>query len=354
MNSSPPSNKVSVIIPARDSGTVLGECLAALKMSSFPIHEIIVVNDSSGDDTLLVAKQHAVKTIDLDRPAGANYCRNRGAAEASGDILLFLDSDVVVKVDTIQKMMSYFLDETVDAVVGLYSSHHRHQNLASQYKNLWIRFSYLKCGPRIDWIFGAVSAIRKSVVGKVRGFDRRLLMANGGEDLELGKRMTASAHNILLKPEIEVEHLKRHSLLSLLKNDFARSQGFVRLAGKLGELGDSLHKGFVNVYPAFVVSTLVSSLMLVSAALGFWFKPAWWLFVILAMTYIALNFSFLKYYARHRGLKSALAVVPLIISDHAVCCLGSAWGLISWLKNDAWAARTETAFTGISTGSEVE
>ena len=42
-----------------------------------------------------------MKTIDLDRPYGANYCRNKGATVASGDILSFMDSDVLVEVDTI-------------------------------------------------------------------------------------------------------------------------------------------------------------------------------------------------------------------------------------------------------------
>jgi glycosyltransferase involved in cell wall biosynthesis len=332
MNFQTPSKTVSVIIPARDSENVLGKCLDAVKASVYPVHEIIVVNDGSLDKTSSVAKQRSVKTIDLDCPYGANYSRNRGAAEASGDILLFLDSDVVVQVDTIQHIMSCFSENSVDAIVGLYSSEHRHHNLASQYKNLWIRFSYLKSGPRIDWIFGAVSAIRKSAVWKVKGFDRRLFMEHGGDDLELGKRMTASEHNILLKPEIEVEHLKRHSWISLLKNDFARSQGFIQLAGNLGELKGSLRNGFVNVYPAFIFSTLLSWLMLTSAILGLWFRTSWWVFLLLVVIYVSLNLPFLKYFAEHRGAKKVILVLGVIFTDHLVCALGSACGLVRWLR----------------------
>jgi len=344
MNLHPPSNTVTVVIPARDSESVLNECLGALKASSYPVHEIIVVNDGSLDKTSSVAKQHSVKTINLDSPYGANYSRNKGAAAASGDILLFLDSDVVVQADTIRQIMSYFSENSVDAIVGLYSSEHRHHNLASQYKNLWIRFSYLKSGPRIDWIFGAVSAIRKSAVWKVKGFDRRLFMEHGGDDLELGKRMTASEHNILLKPEIEVEHLKRHTLISLLKNDFARSQGFIQLAGNLGELKGSLRKGFVNVYPAFIFSTLLSWPLLTSAVLGFWFKPWWWLFLLLAMIYMGLNLSFLGYFVEQRGAKRSALVLGVIFTDHLVCALGSARGLVRLLrKSRVWPEQSEVA-----------
>ncbi len=41
-----------------------------------------------------------MKTIDLDRPYGADYCRKKGPTVASGDILLFMDRDVLVEVDT--------------------------------------------------------------------------------------------------------------------------------------------------------------------------------------------------------------------------------------------------------------
>lgn len=324
--------KVSVIIPARNSENVLGECLNSLMKSTYPIHEIIVVDDASTDETLSVAGAHPVKTITLGEQFGPNYCRNRGAAVASGDIFLFLDSDVVIQADTIQRIIGHFSQDRVDAVVGFYSARHRHPNLSSQYKNLWIRYSYLKCGPGIDWIFGAVAAIRQEAVWKVRGFDKRILSHQGGDDLELGKRLTNSNHTIRLVPGIEVEHLKQHTLLSLLKNDLARSQGFVQLAGNLGQVGTSLYKGFVNVYPGFVISTLVSWPILVSGVLGIWLHPLWWLTLVLAVSYVSLNIPFLRYFARYRGSVEAVNALGIMFMDHLVCALGSAKGYLGSLR----------------------
>ena len=324
--------KVSVIIPAWNSENVLGECLDGLTRSTYALHEIIVVDDASTDKTLSVAETHAVNTIKLERHFGVNYCRNRGAAIASGDVFLFLDSDVVIQTDTVQRIIGHFSEDRVDAIVGFYSTRHRHSNLSSQYKNLWIRYSYLKCGPAIDWIFGAVAAIRREAVWKVRGFDKKIISDHGGDDLELGKRLTDSKHRILLNPGIEVEHLKRHTLISLLKNDFARSQGFVQLAGSLGQVRTSLYKGFVNIYPGFVLSTLLSWPILVSGVLGIWFHPLWWLSLFLAVIYVSLSIPFLRYFARYRGPVEAVNALGVMFVDHLVCALGSAKGYLRSLR----------------------
>jgi glycosyltransferase involved in cell wall biosynthesis len=333
---------VSVIIPAHNSESTLSICIEAVMASSYPVSEIIVVNDGSSDATSRLARSSGAATIDLDHAHGPNYCRNIGTAIASGEIVLFLDSDVVVQRDTIRRVVEAFTDERVDAIVGIYSSVHRHTNLVSQYKNLWIRFSYLRSGPRIDWIFGAISAIRGNVVRDVQGFDRHIPITHGGDDLELGKRLAKAAHTILIHPEIEVEHLHRHTLTSLWRNDFSRSQGFVVLAGRLGEMGHSVRRGFVNIYPAFVVSTALSWPILGSAVAGVLLPAVWWIPASLGVLYLGLNHRFLAYFVRHRGLLSLVPVVGILWADHLACALGSTWGIVRWMRSD-WLQREANA-----------
>lgn len=330
MNIACSTDRISVIISAHNSELYLDECLNALECSASRVHEIIVVDDGSTDRTLSVAQEHRVKTISLDNVYGTNYCRNTGAKTASGDVLLFIDSDVVVQADTIKRISDCLKDTTVDAVVGVYTVKHRHPGLTSQYKNLWIRFSYLKSGPTIDWIFGAVAAIRREVVQKAGGFDSTIFMKFGGEDLELGKRMVRSHHRIVCDPSAEVEHLKRHTLRSLLRNDYQRSQGFIRLACDLGQVGSAISDGFANIYPSFILSTIFSWPIALSGAVGLWFPSFWWTFSILGATYIGLNTPFYRYFAKHRGRFEAFKVVGLMFLDHLVCTLGSLRGVLRW------------------------
>jgi len=182
----------------------------------------------------------------------------------------------------------------------------------------------------VDWIFGAIAAIRKEAFTKAGGFDRSLFMHKGG-DLELGKRMAHARPSIILNPTVEAEHLKQHTLLSLLRNDLERSQGFVQLAANLGQLAISLTKGFVNIYPGFVYSAALSWVIVLCLLLGIWFDALRWIGLACAGAYLLLNLPFLMYYVRHREVAEIPAVLGLMFLDHLACALGSIKGMFRWL-----------------------
>ncbi len=93
-----PERRVSVIIPARNSSAFIGEVVEAV-LNQRRDHaglEILVVDDGSTDDTTRVARAAGARTITIPpdetrgNPAAA---RNRGAAAATGDPIIFLDDD---------------------------------------------------------------------------------------------------------------------------------------------------------------------------------------------------------------------------------------------------------------------
>ncbi len=324
------SFKVSVIIPAQNREQTLPEVLHAIREDP-SVYEIIVVDDASTDSTVRISRELGAMTITLESNHGANYCRNLGASHASGDIFLFLDSDVVIRPEAIAELRRALSNGNVDAIVGLYSAHHRHPELASQYKNLWIRYSYLRSHQSLDWIFGAVAAIRAGTFRKAGGFNREFYVKQGGEDLELGKRMTRSQYRIRLEPAVEVEHLKQHTLRSLLKNDYDRSQGFVRLALKLGQFGTSFRRGFVNIYPGFAYSVPLAWLIFLTGLSGLWRTEYWWGTLASTALYTVINVPFLAYYSRQRPMTELPAIIGIMFLDHLVCAAGSVRGILSFL-----------------------
>ncbi len=98
------SGRVSVVVPTRNSSATLARCLRSVREQSHPDVEIVVVDNSSSDDTLGVAGELAdvVLTAGPERSAQ----RNRGAGAATGDLLFFIDSDMSLERDVVAEAVA--------------------------------------------------------------------------------------------------------------------------------------------------------------------------------------------------------------------------------------------------------
>ena len=87
---------VSVVIPTRDRWSLLQRALASVFVQTVPVHEIVIVDDGSGDGTpgrLTELGDPRVNVIALERSGGAPHARNIGMAASRGRYIAFLDSD---------------------------------------------------------------------------------------------------------------------------------------------------------------------------------------------------------------------------------------------------------------------
>jgi glycosyltransferase involved in cell wall biosynthesis len=85
----------SVVIPARNAERTLADVLAALAAQEPSPGEVIVVDDGSTDGTASVARAAGARVVDTGGGRFAGGARNAGWDAASGDPVVFLDSDVV-------------------------------------------------------------------------------------------------------------------------------------------------------------------------------------------------------------------------------------------------------------------
>jgi glycosyltransferase involved in cell wall biosynthesis len=85
---------ISVIVPTMNEEQFLPGLLDSLRRQRFPLHEIIVADGFSRDRTRQIAKSRGCTIV--DGPGHPGIGRNRGAAAATGDVLLFLDSDTLL------------------------------------------------------------------------------------------------------------------------------------------------------------------------------------------------------------------------------------------------------------------
>ena len=114
--------KLSVIIPAYNSAATLARAVESVIKQSWPAHEIIVIDDGSTDNTLQIAQEFGDKVRVIHQSnAGVSVARNRGADEATGDWLAFLDADDWYYPDRLRKHAEWIaIDSSFDFLTGDY------------------------------------------------------------------------------------------------------------------------------------------------------------------------------------------------------------------------------------------
>jgi glycosyltransferase involved in cell wall biosynthesis len=248
---------LSVIIPAYNAREHLGQCLDAVLKSSYTSYEIIVVDDASTDNTAQIALDKGVILLKRSQRSGPAAARNDAALRARGDILFFVDADVLVTRETVALVAKQFIDHPeLDALFGSYDINPLESNFISQYKNLFHHFVHQQSREEAVTFWAGCGAIRKEVFQKTAGFDQERYKRPSIEDIELGYRLKNMGHKILLDKAIQVKHLKKWKLSTLLRTDILdRAVPWTRLMLENNEivrdlnlqLGSKISSGLVGL-----------------------------------------------------------------------------------------------------------
>ena len=298
-------SQISVIIPVYRGGQEFRRCLESVNAFGKLAREIIVVIDGEDAASAETARAFGVRVIQMSANAGPAKARNVGARAASGEILYFLDADVALGFQTLNQIQIAFEDRTLDALIGSYDDAPGAPNFLSQYKNLLHHYTHQHARQRATTFWGACGAIRRSVFEAVGGFDERYRTPSI-EDIELGYRLSHQGYRIELHKQIQVKHLKRWGIRSLLKADFFyRAVPWTQLIWQ--------HRNFVNDLNLDTTSRL--SVMSVYLMLGFIFVAPWWnALIVPALGFggllLILNASVYRFFWQKRSLGFAIKVVP--------------------------------------------
>lgn len=324
--------RLSVIIPVYNGEAVLDRCLEHLQQSTFRDYECIVVDDASTDQSRAVAARYGASVLALEHNGGPARARNRGAEQARGELLLFLDADVCVHPQTLAQVDAYFRAHPVaDAVIGSYDDAPTDPGFMSQYKNLF--HHYVHHASRTEaWTFWAgCGAIRRGIFLAAGGFDESYTRPCI-EDIDLGFRLRARGRRIDLDPAIQITHLKRWTLYGLLRSDlFDRGIPWFRLM-----LSDRTMPSDLNVRARHRCSVvLVFAVVLLCVALSMKQSPLSLLLLAAAAGLLVyLNLDLYRFFARKRGLRFAVQAIPLHWLYYGYCgvAVGAGLSLHLWDK----------------------
>jgi cellulose synthase/poly-beta-1,6-N-acetylglucosamine synthase-like glycosyltransferase len=312
---------LTVIVPVYRGTAVLPKSLGALMQSDMPRDdwELIVVDDASPDETPIVAAQYADVLIRLaGKPRGPAYARNRGFEASRGEVIVFVDADVVVHADTLRKFAEYFrANPDIASVFGSYDLNPG-GGVVSQFRNLMHHYVHHCNAGDAETFWAGCGAIRADAFAEVGMFDEWHFSRPQIEDIELGRRLRSHGFRIVLRPEIQGTHLKRWTFMNMVITDLQhRGVPWMWLLLTEGPSagGEALNLRKIEKLATALVGAAGASAL---AALIF---TSWWplmfsLFFLL--TVVVLNQDFYTYLRRQRTTLFALQSIPLHLCCYVV------------------------------------
>ena len=318
----------SVIIPARNMQGTMKASLEAIFASSAAPGEVLVVDDASTDATREIAAGFPCQIIPVALRSGPMEPRFAGARAARYPILVFVDADVCVRPDTFEKILRNFQDPAVHALTGILSSDKPTGSFFSDYKNFYMRHVFLKQPSESSFLYGSLWAVRREEMI----FFRPITQPFGSlvSDSEAGIRFARRDKKVILDHTLEVDHLKKYTMRSLLKNDFVIPFLFSLMFVRYG--------GFGQIYKkrSFSHASLGQTAAMAGAAGAFIFGLGALVFHSLPLAVAAFIFVSLFYLywlpflagMRGRGVVFQTKAAVLKLADSQVMFLGMMSGFI--------------------------
>jgi glycosyltransferase involved in cell wall biosynthesis len=323
---------ISVIIPAYNSEKTIEKLLLSLRKSTIRDYEIIVVDDHSTDNTGEIARKYSDTVVTLKERSGPARARNVGAEKAKGDILLFLDADVIVDANLLGYISRRFQEnQEMKALVGIYSKQPANDGFFPKYKALVAYFWF----QRVKFLeaFDTHSAvIRREVFEELGGFDTIYKDALV-EDFEFGYRVSEK-YPIYLDTNIQVAHhfpsffanAKRYSQRSFYwVKLFLKRKKFDKAVGTPKE-GSSRLSGFGSFLSLFLIP--------------FWPPVGVAISLFLFLIYFLLSFKFFTFCLEEEGIIFTIRAIgihylnSIIIGTAAVLALASS--IFQRIKGEKW------------------
>lgn len=228
---------LSIIVLSYNTRDITNECLVKLKSSVLNCQkkldvkvEVIVLDNASADDSVEeIAKNHSwVRLIESKENTGFSKGNNIAVKKSQAPIVLFLNSDVFVEEDSIEKSLHYFNSNNCD-VLGIKLTFENGVlqpsagNLPTPINTIfWIlglgqifnpfhpkNADFFSKEKNVGWVMGAFLMIKKQVFEKVSGFDERIFMYM--DEIDLCKRLQKNGYKVCFTPKAQAIHLHRAS-----------------------------------------------------------------------------------------------------------------------------------------------
>ncbi|MCI5150245.1 MAG: glycosyltransferase [Candidatus Electrothrix sp. MAN1_4] len=319
---------VSVIVPVYKGDENFLQCMEALAATCPQPDEILLVIDGHLEASLYPDIQQSTSILRTVYRGGPGMARNVGAKAAKNDILLFIDSDVLVPPDLPTQVMEEFKKNPgISGVFGSYDNAPQTENFLSQYRNLLHHYVHQNGKEDASTFWGACGAIKRDVFLGVGGFDEKRYPRPSIEDVELGHRLKKAGYRIRLSKDLQIKHLKQWDISSMLKTDFfQRALPWTELIMDNRNIANDLN---TDISSRLSIVLLFCSILSIVISIVY---PQNIFFVVAAVLGLVLcNCDVYLFFRKQKGCWFALKTIPWHWIYYCICGLGFVTGCCRYL-----------------------
>lgn len=328
-------SELSIIIPVYNASASIGKCLTAIYNSTYRDFETIVVDDCSKDESLAIIQRFPARIAVLKKNCGAAKARNLGAKLTQGKIILFIDADIIVHNDTLEKIMHIFQSEPKVKALGVaLTKESGSGGFGPSFVALFDYFYLQLWGEEetrrpTSCFFSQCGAVYKDVFNEIGGFDESYKGA-GIEEYEFGRRLSL-IYTIWLYRNIEVTHCTQ-GIINRSKKLFKRCFPYVPyfLKVKSMEMNDPI------INNKEILSTICVLLLTIAFIFSFVFSLLRCPVLIFLSLFLYLNFNFFYFLERERGILFMINGFAAAVLIYLSISLGILFALVMFILKSAY------------------
>ncbi|MDG4765882.1 glycosyltransferase family 2 protein [Solwaraspora sp. WMMD406] len=317
--------KVSVVVPMYNDSRTIDLCLASVATQTYPAHEIIVVDDASTDDSAVRAARHACTLVRADRNGGPGAARNLGVRHAKGDVVFFIDADMIMYPDAIENAVALLSGpQGYGAVFGVPDKVPLFpEGPVGQYRILQYHYWRVSAQGEVSGGFYALGAVTRAAFDAAGWFNPALRQT---EEIDHAERLS-QRYPMLLTARVSGRLSDESRLVPLLRKAFRRSRLRVPFYLRRGRAMQGMETG------GRAAASVLALLTLLSAPTAVLHPPVLVGTALLLAAFVTVDAGQYAFVRRERGWSFLAFFTAVHLLVNATVASGLAVGVLTWLAS---------------------
>jgi len=206
--------KVSLYIPCYNGGENIKLCLEGALRQTYPVEEIIVIDDGSTDGTADIASGYPVRVIKHKNNLGLAAARNTALKNINTEFVASVDADCVPQPQWLELAMDNFISEKIAGVGGrLFEP--ACGSVADAWRGVHMKQEWGEEKYEPPFLYGSNSVFRRSALFEIKLY--REEYRNNFEDCDISQRLKDGGYSLVYEPKAVVYHLRKDTISSALR-----------------------------------------------------------------------------------------------------------------------------------------